>query len=493
MRLPRVTPTRREAVPATKHRATIQSASSSSTGRQHRAASTRQVTVNLSRPCFAAHQTVPPAATSTRKKARPGSRYGSSRAASRPTTSAAMTTGRPDPGASGQCLPNSGSMTGGGVTTVVGAGLGVVAWDMATSGECAARGGTASGRATWRSGGWSGRSTRSTAPVVPVGGSTKRTVPPCRVATQRAMARPRPVPPAAALLGSSASVPKRSKARSRSAGGTPGPSSAISRRQPVAVGARVDPDRPALGAVTHGVVEQVDDQLPEPGSVGPRGQPVGHVDGEADGPAGRHQLGHGLVEELRHVDLGESQRRHPGIHTRELEQVADQVGEAACLADRGLEVLLVGRDHAVGEVLQHGGQPGQRRTQLVGDRGDEGALLAVDGVELGGHLVEGARQLADLVGRLGPDPAAVVAPCHPAGRLGHLTQRRGHADSQQLGDAQRERHGDREGEQRGDARVVRDDADDHRHDHAGDHQQAQLDLDGADGGERRAHVLSSSA
>ena len=137
-----------------------------------------------------------------------------------------------------------------------------------------------------------------------------------------------------------------------------------------------DPDRAAVGAVPDGVVEQVDDQLPEPGPVGPHGEPVGDVDGEADGPAGRHQLGDGLVEQLGHVDLGEPQRRDAGVDPGELEEVADQVGEAAGLADRRLEVRLVGGDHAVGEVLQHRGQPGERGTQLVGDRGDQGALLA---------------------------------------------------------------------------------------------------------------------
>ena len=195
----------------------------------------------------------------------------------------------------------------------------------------------------------------------------------------------------------------------------------------VAVEPGVDPDRAALGTVAHGVVEQVDHQLAQPGPVGPDGQPVGDVDGEADGAAGRHQLGHRLVQQLGDVDLGQPQRRDPGVDARELEQVADQVGEPAGLPDRGFEVLLVGGHHAVGEVLEHGGQPGQRGAQLVGHGGDEGALLLVDRVELGGHLVERPGQLADLVGRLGADPAAVVAVGHPSRGLGHLPQRRGHA------------------------------------------------------------------
>ena len=209
-----------------------------------------------------------------------------------------------------------------------------------------------------------------------------------------------------------------------------------------------------VGSVPDGVVEQVDDQLPQPGPVGPHREPVGDVDGEADGPAGGHQLGDGLVEQRGHVDVGQPQRRDAGVDPRQLEEVTDQVAQPPGLAHRRLEVGLVGGHDAVGQVLQDRGQPGERRPQLVGDRGDQGALLLVDGVELGGHLVERAGQLAHLVGRLGAYPAAVVPPGHPPRRLGHLAQRRGHADGEQLGDAQGERDGDREGKQQRDARVV---------------------------------------
>ena len=128
---------------------------------------------------------------------------------------------------------------------------------------------------------------------------------------------------------------------------------------------------------------------------------MGDVDGEAHGSAGGHQLGNGLVEQLGHVDLGQPERRHAGVDPGQLEEVTDQVAEPAGLAHRRLEVGFVGGYDAVGEVLQDRGQPGERRTQLVGDRGDQRALLLVDGVELGGHLVERAGQLAHLVGRLG--------------------------------------------------------------------------------------------
>ena len=293
-------------MPASRHRATIHSASSSTTGNVHRAASVRQVTVNGSVRRFAAHHTVPPAASSTRKNARPRSRYGISSPASTPTPSAARTTGRPEPGTSGQYRPKSGSTTGGTSTAVgAGAGAGVGHGDLRDGDGHRDRSTTAG-----RSGGSTGRSRRSTAPVVPAGGSTKRTVPPCRVATQRAMASPRPVPPAAALLGSWARVPNRSNARSRSPDGTPGPSSAISSRQRPSSVVGADPDRAAVGSVPDGVVEQVDDQLAQPGPVGPHGQPVGDVDGEADGPAGGHQLGDGLVQQRR------PRRRRPAAAAR---------------------------------------------------------------------------------------------------------------------------------------------------------------------------------
>ena len=259
------------------------------------------------------------------------------------------------------------------------------------------------------------------------------------------MASPRPVPPAAVLLGSVARVPKRSNARSRSAGGTPGPSSAISSRQRAVGRGGPDPDRAAVGTVAHGVVEQVDDQLAQPGPVGPHGQ-ARRRRRRAKLTARPVGTSSATVSSSRSpdVDVAEPQRRDAGVDPRQLEQVADQVGEAPGLADRRLEVLLVGRHDAVGEVLQDGGQAGQRGAQLVGDGGDQGALLLVDRVQLGGHLVERAGQLADLVGRLRADPAAVVAAGHPPRGLGHLAQRRHHPGGEQLGHAECQRDGHRQ-------------------------------------------------
>ncbi len=98
-----------------------------------------------------------------------------------------------------------------------------------------------------RAGGLKGRSTRSSAPDVPAGGSANLIAPLWRVATQRAMARPSPVPPVAAPSTGSASVPNRSNARSRSAGATPGPSSATSSRHRSGVTSQVTRTRPPSG------------------------------------------------------------------------------------------------------------------------------------------------------------------------------------------------------------------------------------------------------
>ena len=130
-----------------------------------------------------------------------------------------------------------------------------------------------------------------------------------------------------------------------------------------------DPDRAALGAVADGVVEQVDDQLPQPGPVGPHGEPVGR---RRRAKLTARPVGTSSAtvssSSSRHVDVGQPQRRHAGVDPGELEQVADQVGEPAGLADRGLEVLLVGGHDAVGEVLQHGGQAGRAGSAARGRR-----------------------------------------------------------------------------------------------------------------------------
>ena len=265
-RRPPVTPATRQAVPASRHRATIHPASSSS-DRQRAAAppAPGTATVNGSRRRFAAHQH----GRRRRRAARgrtPGRGRGTGSAA-RPSTPSRR--GQHDgPARAGRVGPEAGRRAGratGGTSTAVGAGAG------AGCGHGGLRDGgrvPGPGRRPALAAGRAGSSRRSTAPVVPAGGSTKRTVPPCSVATQRAMASPRPVPPAAVLSGRGG-VPNRSKTRSRSPAARPD-----RRRRPRATSApsvrRSARTRtvPSVGAVPDGVVEQVDEQLAQPGPVG---------------------------------------------------------------------------------------------------------------------------------------------------------------------------------------------------------------------------------
>ena len=76
------------------------------------------------------------------------------------------------------------------------------------------------------------------------------------------------------------------------------------------------------------------------------------------------------------------------------------------------------------------------------DVAHELAAACLDSLELGGHPVEGARELAHLVPSAGRHPVAVVPLRHPPGGRRHLPERRRHAP--------REEPGDDEGNGRGD-------------------------------------------
>ena len=305
----------------------------------------------------------------------------------------------------------------------------------------------------------------------------KRMVPPCRSVTQRAMARPSPVPPPP----STPRVPNRSNARSRSPGATPGPWSETSSSQRSSVALGADGDGAAGRTVPRCVVEQVGDELVEPGGIALDGE-IGRIDADvvrhvAAGDAGLADRG---VEQPSYVDPLAGQRCLAGVDPGEVEQVADQTGHPLALVERGAEGHRVGLGDAVGEVLEEGVEGGERGAQLVADVGDQLAALAVDGGELLGHPVERVGELADLVPRRRRDPDVVVTRRHPAGGDRHLAQRRGHADREQLGDRERERDGHRDAEPDRHSPGLADRRDDHGDDDAGDDQQAELDLDRAD-------------
>ena len=221
--------------------------------------------------------------------------------------------------------------------------------------------------------GTAGSSTRKRAPVSPGTGSTSPIRPPCRSVTQRAIASPSPVPPP----GGSGSVPKRSKTRSRSSGAMPGALVGDLEPDDVADAAGRDPHDAAGRAVPGSVVEQVGEQLVQAGAVGVHDQ-VGGLDPDVEGHAARTRAAPRRRASSTRAATGTSLRSsgdHAGVDPGEVEQVADQVAQPLGLAQGHRDRRRVGLGHAVVEVLQHGDQCGERRTQLVGDARDQVASL----------------------------------------------------------------------------------------------------------------------
>ena len=223
---PRTSATAPRPAPVSRQRTTIHSASLTTTvadSARHRAA---QVRVNGSRRLRLAASRTTEAATRTRNIASPKSRNGSTIPANSPTPTAPSRTGTlPGTERSGQKSSKAVSIRDGTAARLGGGGGGggggaVAAWPIGAAGDSVM--GISSGRVRV---GASGRSARARAPCAPGSGSAKPIVPSCRSVTQRAIARPSPVPPPPSV---SLRVPKRSKARSRFSGSTPGPWSATS-------------------------------------------------------------------------------------------------------------------------------------------------------------------------------------------------------------------------------------------------------------------------
>ena len=247
---------------------------------------------------------------------------------------------------------------------------------------------------------------------------------------------------------------------------------------------RAPPDGPVGGAVPPGVVEQVGEQLVQPGPVGER-RPGPGVDLETyrTGCPASPASAHGVAQERPQPTVGRSGVIPASTRDRS-SRSATRPAEPLGLGERGPQRGRVGRGHAVDEVLQHRPQRGDRRAQLVGDVGDQLAPLPVHRGELGRHRVERAGQLADLVPGRRRDPARVVARRHRPGGRGHLAQRRGHPAGEQLGD-ERGRRPPRPARQRGRRpRRGRRRRSARRRAHGDRHQQAELDLDRAEPVER---------
>ena len=357
---------------------------------------------------------------------------------------------------------------------------------MGTGGRTAAGTGGGTGPVTTASWGIAdGTWRRRRAPVPPGAGSVKRRVPPWSWATQRATARPSPVPPPVSL------VPKRWNTRSRSSGGTPGPWSATSSHQWSSVAPAVTCTGTAVRGVAPGVVEGVDQQLPQPCGVGGDDEVGRDRDVVRRRPSRVRHLADAVGDQPGQPDLAGLEPDDARLEPGQLQQVGHQVPQPLGLGQGTGEVLGVGRDDAVGEVLQDGGHGGQRGAQLVRDRGDEVAPLGVDLLEVGRHPVEGGGEPADLVGGGRADPPGVVAPRHPLGDVGHLPQRRHHPGGEQLGHPEGQRHRDRHGQQRGHPGGRAEGGEERGHDDRGGDEGTELDLDAGDRVERAVHGVTS--
>ena len=220
-------------------------------------------TTNGSRRCRAVAYAARPAAASTSVQASPGPTKVMRRAGQQPTRTLATTTrsGRRPRARSGQNAPNRASRPGAGRGTGPRPAVGARS-DAGPGGSARARR-PPGGGARWRDrAGLGGRR----APARPGAGSTKRRVPPCSCGDP---ARDGQAEPGAAALVAGPPVPKRwntrsrSSARRRARGRRPPATTAPGPARPAA-----DPDRRVGGAVPPGVVEDVDQQLPEPGGVG---------------------------------------------------------------------------------------------------------------------------------------------------------------------------------------------------------------------------------
>ena len=216
--------------------------------------------------------------------------------------------------------------------------------------------------------------------------------PPCSSTTQRAIARPRPVPPSAAPAGGEA---------------LEDPGAVLGRDARALVGDLEDHatrstrygthrDGPAGRAVPRGVVEQVGDHLVQPGPVARATTEVrvASTSQRRRRPTRPASPASWRTVSSRNGPTASRARRRAArcpASTRDrssrsvTSRPSRSVWASAAARRRG-----VAAGDAVDEVLQHRPQRGDRRAQLVRDVGDQLAALPVDRVEVGRHLVERA-------------------------------------------------------------------------------------------------------
>ena len=105
--------------------------------------------------------------------------------------------------------------------------------------------------------------------------------------------------------------------------------------------------------------------------------------------------------QLAELELVVRDREAAGVEAREVEQVGRELGQPLhLLAHRVEELAALGLgEPALGEQLEVAAERGQRRAQLVRGVRDERRACALERLEPYAHLLQRARQVADLVAR----------------------------------------------------------------------------------------------
>ncbi len=284
---------------------------------------------------------------------------------------------------------------------------------------------------------------------------------PARVQTREALERPRPV-----------------------LGRDPRPLVAHPQPDALSPGRGRQHHQPSGGAVPHRVVQQVGEDLREQVGIGAHAQPLRDLAARHHPLPGHDGLPQGLLAQLAQLDVLTLDQPGPGLQAGQVEQLRDQPAQPLGLGERGAEGDGIGVGDPVDHVLQHRPERGDRRTELVADVGHQLPALPVHLAQVGGHRVEGAGELADLVTGGRGDPQAVPALGDGLRGGGHLAQRFGHPPREQLHHDQCEHRGHRDAHVARVSGVDADLVDDERRHHGQQDHHAELYLDPAQEVER---------
>ena len=130
----------------------------------------------------------------------------------------------------------------------------------------------------------------------------------------------------------------------------------------------------------------------------------------------------GFVKKVGEIELLDIQTRRTRLDAAQIQQKGDEVGKPVRLGEDSLQVGGGGFGDAVGHVLDHRLQGGDRRAQFMAHVGDHVAAHFIGMLEFAGHLVERTGKLADLVVTILIDIHAdrVIAIRHGFGHIAHL-------------------------------------------------------------------------